>query len=170
MAFGHFVSLWKKNLQGEWKVVVDMGISHHKPLSQDALTASVINGNQQRSSYTQDSAAIFSEERKLIEALKQGRADAYGSVLANDAKFFRTGREPYGGKEFLRLFGNAENHGQKIEYSLSDGQIATSGDLACVYGKASIARDGAPSSQHGYLRFWKKENGHWKIVLDLLSD
>jgi len=55
-----------------------------------------------------------------------------------------------------------------------DGDIASSGDLAFVYGKALIetAKDGATQTKtFSYMRFWKKEDGkNWKIVVDLISN
>ena len=54
------------------------------------------------------------------------------------------------------------------------GDIASSGDLAYVYGKATfqVMKDGQQQTRNGsYMRFYKKEDGqNWKIVLDLLTN
>jgi ketosteroid isomerase-like protein len=37
VAFGHFVSVWKKQPDGSWKVVIDTGIAHARPTSAPAF-------------------------------------------------------------------------------------------------------------------------------------
>lgn len=54
VAFGQFVSMWKKNDQGEWKVAIDIGISHGAPKSKHALATSSIKLNPQTSNTAVD--------------------------------------------------------------------------------------------------------------------
>ena len=53
------------------------------------------------------------------------------------------------------------------------GDVAASGDLGYVYGKATVRGSSGQTVTaeiHSYLRIWRKQEGGWKIVLDLLSD
>jgi ketosteroid isomerase-like protein len=168
VAFGQFITVWKKNQSGEWKAVVDIGISHPSPDAKAGLTTS---GIKTKASITK-ADEIFDVEKQFIQDFQKKSSASYAALLSKEAKFFRPGFQPIISDKTVREHLNATN--QKVEYTFAGGDTASSGDLAYVYGKASVEtiKDGAPQSKvHTYLRVWKKEDGkNWKIVLDLISN
>ncbi len=42
VAFGQFVSAWKKDKDGKWKVIIDIGITHEEPKTPTTWTASSV--------------------------------------------------------------------------------------------------------------------------------
>jgi ketosteroid isomerase-like protein len=172
VAFGEFVSMWKKNANGEWKVAVDIGIGHGPvatpvtTLTTSAIPLKTIKGKP--SSYEN----ILAEEKKFIEAFKSNGKSAYEKLLSTEIRLYRPGKEPILG---LMSVNEALSNGPKsLSYSIMGGDISSAGDLAYVYGKASfeVTRDGVTQKRNGsYMRFWKKEDGkNWKIVLDLVTN
>jgi ketosteroid isomerase-like protein len=171
VAFGEFVSIWKKNARGEWKVAIDIGISHGEPKQHTALKTSSMrlrSGANNPAGKTE----IFEIEKKFLSDFEQNGNRSYDKLLSGEARFYRAGNLPYTSPDEIKtLLSTPDN---KAVYTFMDGDVASSGDLAYVYGKVSseIIKDGAPQvRQASYMRFWKKEDGRsWKIVLDLISN
>jgi ketosteroid isomerase-like protein len=164
VAFGQFVSMWRKNANGEWRVALDMGISHGKPpgspphTSATPASAPLVPG---------DKEAVFQTERRFIETLSQRNGYAYKDRLSPEARVCRPGYEPILGQEAINQW--MENDYTPARYTLMGGEIAASGDLAYAYGRVQLPGDAAETS-HSYLRIWKKGNDGWKIAVDLISD
>lgn len=172
VAFGEFVSIWKKNAQGEWKVAVDIGIGHAAPKGKPSLTTSAVKLKTLKHRSKGGKDELFEIERKFISDLAQNGITAYTNLLSDEARLYRPGIEPIIGKPEVQQILSTQQ--SKVRYTFVDGETAPSNDLAYVYGKASVELvvDGVTKTrQCSYMRFWKKEDGkHWKIVLDLISD
>jgi len=170
VAYGEFISLWKKNPQGEWRVALDVGIRHQKPVTARPLTSSAIR-SEKKGGLSGEQPGQFDPEQEFIRSLMQRGSNAYIPLLSEEAKFFRPGYEPFYGKETVQDFLNHSR--EKVTCDYVSGEISPSHDLACVYGTASreSIEDGVTKTvRHSYVRFWKREHGQWKIVLDVLSD
>ena len=82
VAFGEFVSIWKKNAQGEWKVAIDIGIGHGAPKNKPALlSTSSIRLKPSASKTVADKNEVFTLEKKFIEDFSQQGSAAYGSCF-----------------------------------------------------------------------------------------
>jgi ketosteroid isomerase-like protein len=171
VAFGHFVSIWKKDDQGEWKVAVDIGIGHPQAAGKISLTTSALKLKSVLQN-TNSKNEIIDLEQKFIKDLAEKGNAAYGTVRSKEARFYRAGNLPYILQSDVDKL--LREPASKIIYTLMDGGVSSSSDLAYVYGKASyeIRKDGVKQSRQGsYMRFWKKEDGKtWKLVLDLLTN
>jgi ketosteroid isomerase-like protein len=119
-----------------------------------------------------DKRALFDFEKAFIEKYAREGNIAYNNLLAAEAKFYRAGSLPLTTREKIEAL--LKEQTEKKTYAFMGGDMATSGDLAYVYGKATfeIMKDGQPQTHNGsYMRFYKKEDGqNWKIVLDLLTN
>jgi ketosteroid isomerase-like protein len=168
VAYGQFISVWKKE-RGQWKAAIDIGVSHAKPSAQnDSLkTASLKLKNLQVVSKT-PMQRIIAEEQKFIRDFSAKKGAAYASVLSAEARVFRHQHFPFLGKEIL----TAKAY-HPIAYKFVDGELAPSGDMAYVYGKAlvEVIDNGKKKKVDGnYMRIWKKEDGKtWKIVIDVVT-
>jgi ketosteroid isomerase-like protein len=171
VAFGEFVSMWKKNARGEWKVAVDIGIGHG-PITTPVTMLSKSAIPLKKVKVPSSKNDILSAEKNFIEAFRSSGKTAYEKLLSTEIRLYRPGNEPIVG---LSNVNEALSNGlQNLSYSPMGGDISSAGDLAFVYGKASfdVARDGTTQKRKGsYMRFWKKEDGkNWKIVLDLVTN
>jgi ketosteroid isomerase-like protein len=168
VAFGHFVTIWKKQNDGKWRAALDIGISHNPQAEKESLTISEIKPVvSKKTSVNKDE--IFQLEKNFIESLRN--QNAYKNVLSTEAHVLRRGEIPYATKDQIEKFLNLPT--PQITYQIIDGDIASSGDLAYVYGTATVegTKDGKVETQQlNYMRIWKKEDGRtWKLVLDILS-
>lgn len=172
VAFGEFVSIWKKNPQGEWKVAVDIGIVHGPPTDAAVTwttTAIPLKRKLPQSPVKNESLEI---ERQFIREFSKTGNAVYTGLISSEARFYRSGSDPSTTKEKIQEL--LKSPGPKITYNVMGGEAASSGDLAYVYGTATseIVKEGVTQTRtSSYMRFWKKEDGkNWTIVLDLISN
>jgi ketosteroid isomerase-like protein len=161
-AFGQFLSVWKKESSGEWKVALDMGISHGQPLKNLERRVSMtraMSGGQD----------LFEIEMQLVKDLNEKGWRAYNDFLASEARFLRTGSEPLTTKAEIER--HLEDSSTGI-YSFAHGEVAPTQDLAFTYGSVLFAENSDPKNREikSYTRLWKRERDGWKIMVDLLSD
>ncbi|HEX5170580.1 MAG TPA: DUF4440 domain-containing protein [Cyclobacteriaceae bacterium] len=165
VAYGDFVSVWKKQADGNWKLVIDLGVVHPKPKSSDTLKTTAMPLTQITSNINSKDSFI-KVEKDFLMAFAKLKSPAYESLLSEEARFFRTGVEPLTNSSDIHKL--LVDQDREIEYTLIDGDVASSGDLGYVYGTVLIKGDNRISNGN-YQRIWKKENGSWKIVIDVIS-
>jgi ketosteroid isomerase-like protein len=166
VAFGDFVSIWKKQRDNSWKVAVDLGIDHPEPsgppgevqLLPPNETAHGIDVDLQR-------RALEKAEKTLADALA---VDAGATItdFADDAiRVYRENSFPAVGKDAAKLMLGSD-HG-KVTRKISGGGISSSGDFAYRYGSYSAER--ANVKEQGYfLAIWRLDStGQWKIIGDV---
>jgi len=165
-AFGHYVTLWRKQANGVWKVELDYGISHEKVLPPEKVYSPSLPKDVAR-------AASKAQADEAIAAIKNADRMASSSLLtyfAGDVRLYREDYLPYITKSAAtRRLG--ETPGTMTSNQLAV-RVSASADLGYSYGTAEFKpRDASKQVEYGnYVRIWKKQtDGSWKIVLDLLS-
>jgi ketosteroid isomerase-like protein len=154
VAFGHYVTLWRKQSNAEWRVVLDIGIGHEyfgKP-------AKVDSPSLPKDSMPSKSKQEIETSRSALAAADRAATVSLTTHLANDVRLYREGTLPILGKT-AALKHLAESPKPAATTQI-DALISNSADLGYTYGGSENAN---------YLRIWKKERNGWKIVLDLLS-
>jgi ketosteroid isomerase-like protein len=173
VAFGNFMTVWKKQANGSWKFVLDLGISNPEPPS-PATTWQVPEGSQntgQSKLVNQEAERsillIVDREFSNTSALRGGAA-ALRSYAASDVRLFRNDKFPFVGKlaaadALVPLKG-------EWTWTPSFADVSTSGDLGYSYGSYEVREKGgarAVSEKGNYARVWKKEGSTWKLVIDV---
>lgn len=164
--YGHFISIWKKQEDGSWKVALDVGIEHPKPTGQpEQLRMLVPNADEQVKSAGARRKALPLEEaqQKFAEAAKANSANAILGV-AEEIRVYREGSFPAIGKDAAGALVKAKSG--KMSFEPMGGETSRSSDLAYSYGKYSLNRDGSAESGY-FLQIWQTDAvGMWKLVLD----
>ncbi len=174
VAFGHFLTVWKKQEDGLWKFAVDLGISHAKPSRpippfelpgtyQGPLRFQTVNVSKER-------AALIAKERAMSAAgTKTGVQVAFFVNNAiKDVRVFREGKLPFVGE--LAAMEVLDPRPNAWSWEIEFADVSRSGDLGYSYGTYKLAAMGAKPAETGnYLRIWKKEGGKWKIAVDLAN-
>ncbi len=144
--FGHYISVWRKQPNGKWRVVADAGVQHKQRVAVPAKVALPERSGQSR-------ANAISAELLAMDS-------DYGRMhLADDVWVYRAGAPPVQGKEALK---DAPNVQSKME----GADISASGDLGYTYGIAELEG----GRQMSYLRIWRRMSGRWRVVVDLALD
>lgn len=178
VAYGHFVTVWRQQADGTWKVLFDQGIGHPAPTApppvaiRPAQPAKIEASAIPKIDPGKAKAALFAADRSFAKsAAEKGAAGAYPAFLAEEARLYREGSQPVVEREAIRsaLSGNTG----PMTWEPAGGGVARSGDLGFTYGIAKRREGGASGSwepSDNYFRIWKKQpGGPWKVVLDVLS-
>lgn len=170
---GHFVSVWEKQPDGSWKVMLDLGIGHlavEKPAFSTSAIPAVSASKGAVSNATPDQEAeLFNLEMEFAKAQNKQGLSAYKDWLSEEARLYRPGHAPYIDKNEISELLKATD--KQLQFSPYRSFLSDSGDLGYVYGGGVVTiLENSRSKSLNYLRIWKKENGRdWKIVLDLVA-
>lgn len=172
-AFGHFITVWKKQPDGSWKFAVDLGVSHPEPTQVEQPLTSVFvkrSGNvvlyRRKESGT---SVLLHPDAELSRASEtQGAARAFLRQAADDVRVFRNNKFPFVGKNSAKLAFSGNNYVWTWKPEFAD--ISSSGDLGYTYGLYELRNNDIArklTEQGNYLRIWKRQDGKWKVVMDV---
>jgi ketosteroid isomerase-like protein len=173
---GNYMTIWRKQTDGTWKVAIDFGISNPPPTAKQtavefAMPALAAGGeiNGQPSVET-NRAALLSIDREFSQASeKKGARAAFSAHLADDARLFRDDKFPFVGKQAATA-AMADLAGA-LKWQPTNAEVSAAGDIGYTYGIAEFKAAGADKIQYNnYVRIWKRQaDGRWKIVIDVTN-
>lgn len=172
-AYGHFVTVWKKQRDGSWKFVVDLGISH--PESGGPLTIwEPIDKKSKRAVVHINVAAarkdLLKHDRAYAQAsLKEGVVKAFNSYSTPEVRLYREGSLPTDHRQTSVALLVAATTGQ-VSWTPIDGDVSRSGDLGYTHGTYEITDASKKVTERGsYVRIWRGFGHEWRIVLDVTN-
>ncbi len=176
-AFGHYVSVWQKQTDGQWKVNIDVGISHSKP--EQTFTKLTVQNTYEKSNQTKYNADNESEKASLLKtenkfskvSESEGFLTAFNKFSSTSVRLYRENLFPLAEKDQIDKT-LSENVGI-LNWKPHDVKISVSADLGYTYGIAELRNKpnrakSEPDEKRCYMRIWKKDSdGQWKVVLDI---
>ena len=170
-AFGNFMTIWKKQANGNWRFVLDLGISNPEPeLSPKPQFSRAATGRFASIDINATRADIVSEERELSKAAADlGAAEAF--LLKADAgvRVYREDKMPFVG----RSAGAKAMYPASIvwTWTAAFADVSRAGDLAYSYGTYELRdkKTGTITESGNYARVWKKVAGMWRVVIDVAN-
>lgn len=156
-ATGRFTTVWHITPKGEWKFLIDLGVGNLPGVSQTGLNKISVKKISSQPS-TND---LVKAEQNFIASFKVNKAEAYNIYLSNQAILNRNKLQPATEKESQAEMIKATPQG--IEFTITGSNIASSGDLAFIYGNTQIN-----NNKENYMRIWRKEAEGWKIAVEVL--
>lgn len=162
--YGHYVSMWAKQPDGQWKVAIDGGTNHAKsesPLPRLEPTVMADNRVAAAPGWRGTSPDVLleldvtlSEAGNLPEALER-----YGD---ESVRFYRDGSVPIMGKFSVVQF--AKSLPGNWRWQAQGAEVATSGDLGFTYGE-SRRSTGNSDERGAFLHVWKRTPSGWRLLL-----
>ena len=163
-----YASVWKRQPDGAFKVVMDMGVTTPGPVPfADGVTRAphtdVYTGNASTAAATK---SLRDTDAALTNAARAGQADAYRGHLAEGARLHRPEVLPLVGNNVIVSWLTGQPAYASGESKFAE--TALSGDLGYTYGSYMMKGDPA---QHGfYVRVWTRgRDGVWRVALDVLQ-
>jgi ketosteroid isomerase-like protein len=173
VAFGNFMTVWKKQPDGAWRFVLDLGISNPEPKTTapmwDPGDSQTGNRSFKRVDLEAARAALLNIDREFSKAsADQGAREAFLSYAAKDIRLFRNDHFPFVGK--TAAADALAPITAEWTWKPSFAGVSVSGDLGYSYGIYELKTGaGAVSERGNYARVWKKVNGAWKLVVDVAN-
>ena len=170
--YGHFVTVWKKQADGSWKFVVDLGISHPQsggPQAHWEPAAETVKKMGKSIDVASSGEALLDRDRKYsTDGLNQGIAKAFAAYAATDVRLYRADSLPFIGRE-AATDAIAKTKGQ-VTWQPIASDFSRAGDLGYTHGTYEVADDTKKVIERGsYVRIWKKQAGAWQIVMDVTN-
>jgi len=168
---GMFFSVWKRQPDGTFRVVLDIGTDTPKavvPLDEPPHSSWQPGlGAAAGIDVAAAQAELLAVERAfLATAAAEGMGRAYAAHLADDARIHRPGAMPVVGRAALGEWSAAQVAKSGGEPLFAD--LARSGELGYSWG--SYERPGNVPEAGYFARVWKKDaGGTWRIVMDSVS-
>jgi ketosteroid isomerase-like protein len=179
VAFGNFLTVWKRQADGSWKFAIDLGIGNPQPEGVATLVeVHEIHGPKAGGSTTirkSDRDELLALERGFSAAsAKVGAQQAFAAQAGNDVRMFRNNQQPIVGKANAIATLAARPLVWTWEPAFAD--VSRSGDLGYSYGTYRLTGSEATEKVEtgNYYRIWKKEytvrhGASWRVVADLLD-
>jgi ketosteroid isomerase-like protein len=171
-AFGNFMTVWKKQPNGVWRFVLDMGISNPEPTQPIPAwepPQSVVR-RAQKIEVASPAADLMMRELEFSDnSRKDGAQKAFGQHAAGDVRLFREGKFPFVGRDAAAK--ELRTVTAQWTWHPVFADVSTSGDLGYTYGTYELREKGLKSvtEKGNYTRVWKKEKGQWRVVVDVTN-
>ncbi len=166
--YGTYVSVWKRNQRGTWRLALDAGVSHGKP--KNTISPNFVNPTdhtfihqKSENRLKQREDIVFSTDQLLATITRADNRIAQNEFLTSDSWLIFPGHEPIIGKNNIMDFWKSNSLKaisvpQKVDR-------AYSGEIAYTYGTATIQ-----AKRYNYLRIWEVQPGYkWNVALELYT-
>ena len=169
-AAGEYVTVWRKQPDGQWKFVVDMGIERigvapapTPEVPAPRLPVAVATPSAAPSNILLDLDRRFD----AAELIKPGAT--YQQYLSEEARLYRPGLSMMHGAAAVA---NMKNLDRGYLFTPANCYLAAAGDLGYVVGSLHRGATGTtrPEETGSYLRIWRREaTAGWRVVLEVLN-
>jgi ketosteroid isomerase-like protein len=164
-----YASVWKRQADGSFKVVMDMGVPTPGPVPfADGFTRAprteVYAG---KATIEASTKSLKDTDAALTNAARAGQADAYRGHLAPGARFHRADLMPIVGTDAVLQWLDSQPAYASGESRYAETSEA--GDLGYTYGLYMLK--GNPDAHGFYVRVWSRafRDGVWRVALDVLQ-
>lgn len=169
-SFGQYLSVWKVNAKGIWKLALDLGIEHPEIKKENTADFkepknAVYFRQASAKRLAQREDVVLINDRLFSTTMANQGLKAYREFLANQSRLLFPGKEPIIGKENILNFW-AQNPYQIISTPLLADR-SLSGDWAYTQGEATLNINAQAQSFY-YVRIWELQQGfNWNLVLEI---
>ncbi len=163
--FGQFFSVWRKNAEGRWQVLIDHGITMPQPFGWDRALETVDVDPGPRPAETIADA----ETRFAAACERDGLAPAYRAFASRYLRLLRDGQVPADGAASVDAVAALPSSAARWTWTPTDSGASTSYDLAWTMGRYRWRDAGGTTRIGYYVRAWRAESGAWRIVADVLA-
>ncbi len=174
--YGFYFSFWKKQANGEWKVVFDGGTEQPGPYEGSrALRSPRVERFAGKAAKITSQEAKSELERIEKEFLEAVRTDGFSKhldrFLDRQVRIYREKVYPIVGIDSVRSFFAARRY--LSDWKPMNCEAASSGDLGYTYGSyivQDIGGQNGTDEKGYYLHGWKRDAaGGWKLVAEITS-
>lgn len=169
MRHGCYFSVWKRQTDGTFKVILDVGIQPPSaaPFAPGFVRSAARATGRPAGSRAEAERSLFEADRAFgIAVASQGAAAAFGAVMHVGARLHRNGVLPLTSRDEATRW-LASNVTAMTSEPLKS-ETGASGDLGYTWGKATVTGTDGKAAEGYYVRVWTLGNGgRWQLVADI---
>lgn len=169
-AFGYYITIWEKDLEGAWKVAVDLGIRLPQGLgSLPALTASPSPAPVKKQSGAAAKNQLLELDQRYINDLNTKEVSYLSESFTSDGRLMRSESGVYISPSNFNAY---KDENTSYQFTQAGGGISSAQDLGYTYGTlvTESTTDGKKTPKtRSYMRIWKREKTGWKVVVDVIT-
>jgi len=163
----NYMSIWKRQRDGSFKVVMDVGIPTPGPVPFAPGFTRAPQTDRLSGDYDDTTPPLGTADSLLNAVLRTDQARGYRSLLSPGARLHRLNLMPMvGERPILRWLATQP---PLVAADSRFSEAARSGDLGYTWGTYTAGARGAAKPEAGfYVRVWARgRNGQWKLALDV---
>ena len=168
--YGHYVSVWKADADNKLKLLIDLGIQHPEPETEETTDFKDPDPKKQVTPSKDPfsgKSIIMGTDKIFNHELSVSAMATYKEFLSPEGRYYFPGFEPMIGPDRIMKF--IDNEAISITAETIDVGRSTSNDLAYSYGRARIKK-GSIVSNYNYVRIWEVDQNHkWNVLLEVFS-
>ena len=161
-----YASVWKRQRNGTFKVVMDVGVDTPSAAPFAAGFTRAPAASRFTGDYDDNTPPLGAADGVLNSALRGDVVRAYRGRVAPGARIHRPNALPVVGEANILRWAASQP-----ALAASDTRFAESsraGDLGYSWGTYQVRRRGAAAQEGFYVRVWVRErSGQWKIAMDI---
>lgn len=161
--YSEYATVWQRQPDGNYKAVIDIGISHDKPAAAETDWKSAPPAEN---SVPAKISSTITAQSFFDSAQGEGVSKAYKNFAAEDIRLLREGSMPIIGKkaalEQLKKDKDAIKYSKRMFF-------VSAGDLAYLSDTFTISKDQKITGKGNIVQVWKLHGGVWQIVLDVTT-
>jgi ketosteroid isomerase-like protein len=150
--FGEFLTVWRRGVDGRWRVLVDHGNGHEGEAGRDAPLVPIAPDGTKAARSVDAAEADFARS-----SASEGLASAYGAFASTRLRRLRDDSRPLDGAPT-----SSEN--ERWTWTPTASGTSRANDLGWTLGRYR-----APHGGGVFLRVWRAERGEWKILADVAT-
>jgi ketosteroid isomerase-like protein len=165
----NYMSIWKRQGDGTYKVVIDVGVNipSEPPFGQGFTRAPGSGRYTGTDTVATATAALTAADEAVNQGARVSQASGYAGRLAEGVRFHRFSVMPVVGT-------TAANAWLRTQPPFTEGgsrfaEVASSRDLGYTWGTYALAAAGQSPAERGfYVRVWSRnQDGSWAVALDV---
>jgi ketosteroid isomerase-like protein len=171
LASGWFFSVWKRQGNGEWRVLVDLGVPTGeavplRPRTLERVTPGGAQGAPAGSAET-PLEAVRRVDAALAARARQGDVAGYLEHAIDRTRVYRPGTGPAIGPGAIRAVLEKEPRSSCLPVAAG---ISAAGDFGYVYGTFEAQVPGATEPKRGgFARVWRRTGRGWVLAAEVMS-
>jgi ketosteroid isomerase-like protein len=170
---GYFLTVWKKQADGTWKVILDGGGTTPAKKDQNHIFSFPVGADKPVLNPPVLNIGLLSKEiidrenQFQINWTKSPIPSTYALFLAQKSRMQLSGHIPTTNTDTINTL--ISHFDKNLIWKSSGSGAATSGDMGYTYGILEIQGNSELVKGH-YVRIWKKQPGaNWKIEMEMMN-